>query len=214
LADGQKLKFSRHLSGPVNFLPCLAVILPIGAGFFIICRVLDFQLGDEVMWARGGGTWRLALRLAGSCVVAFALDNLVPRGSFLLGMVPLLPLVFFINLPFGTACVATFIGGLLVDSIHLSIPFGFSAVGGVGMLLFLRIFHVYFNRDIKERWMVILIAYAACYYILLGCILPSCHLLSFLLAMAGSTAYDYLLWQIVFYEHGIIHSPNMRIRYK
>lgn len=152
-------------------------------------------------------------QLALACVAAFVLDNLLPRGSFLPGMVPLLPLVFFINLPFETACVATFTGGLLVDSIHLSIPFGFSAIGGIGMLLLLRIFHVYFNRDIKDRWVILLAIYTLCYYGMLACILSSCHLLSFSLATAGSIVYNYFLWVTVFYEHEMIHSPNMRIRY-
>ncbi|MDR1457116.1 MAG: hypothetical protein LBI34_03665 [Puniceicoccales bacterium] len=160
----------------------------------------------------GNAAFQLVFRLVGSCVTAFALDNAISHGSFLLGMVPLLPLVFFINLPFEKACAATFIGGLLVDSTYLSIPFGVSAIGGIAMLLLLKIFHIYFNREIGKRWLVILIIYTVCYYILLSCILPFCYVPALTAAMTNSIIYNCLLWMIAFYGCEIIYSPNMRIR--
>lgn len=153
----------------------------------------------------GNGALKLVLQAAGACVIAFALDNLIPAGSFLLGMVPLWPLVFFVNLFTERACMATFVGGLMIDSIHLSIPFGLSAIVGICMLLLLKIFHVCLKRDIKARWVIFLVIYTLCYYTILACILPGCHLLSFFFAMISSIAYNCILWVVVFRGHEMAH---------
>ncbi|MDR0727961.1 MAG: hypothetical protein LBF26_03685 [Puniceicoccales bacterium] len=164
-----------------------------------------FPTDGSFVWVMATGMqdnvmFQLMLRLAVACVIAFALDNIIPRGSFLLGMVPLLPLVFFISLSFETACVAMFIGGLLADSMHLPIPFGFSAIGGVAMLSLLKIFYVYFNRDIKRCWIALIVIYTTCYHALLSFLLPHSHLLLFGMTTIGSIIYNYLLWVAVFHK--------------
>lgn len=101
-----------------------------------------------------------------------------------------------------------------MDSIHLSVPFGFNAIMGIGMLLLLKIFHMYFNRDIKDRWDIILIVHTLCYYISLACVLPACYPVSFLATVINSAVYNYFLLAGVFGGDKMIYSLNIRIEYR
>jgi hypothetical protein len=133
-----------------------------------------------------------------ACLIAFLLDNTFSHGSFLLGLVAALPVTLFVSLPFSVAIFAAFGGGLLVDSIYLTLPFGLSAIYAAGVLFTMKIFHTFFNRNMKNFWMAMVVICTLVYYLLLNCVLPFLHPRSFSFAVLESMLYNYVLWLATF----------------
>jgi hypothetical protein len=129
-------------------------------------------------------------------VVAFILDNLLPYGSFLLGLTALISQLFFTVFPFAVAGSCAFIYGLCIDSIYLSIPFGTSALFAAGLVFFLKTFHTFFNRAFRNRWIIAVAIATIAYYLLLTSILPFLNRWSLPVTLIMSLAYNILLCRL------------------
>ncbi|MDR3117048.1 MAG: hypothetical protein LBT98_00510 [Puniceicoccales bacterium] len=86
----------------------------------------------------GGWPW-LAPRLPTLWIAAFLLDGCLPGCAFFLGTAAFFPLLLGLALPFSAAAGCAFTLGLLLDSTHPSVPFGFHGFFALGEFFLFRI---------------------------------------------------------------------------
>jgi hypothetical protein len=135
------------------------------------------------------------------CIVAifcgaFFLDQLLPRGCFLLGLCPLFAILFFQFFPEGPCAVISFSFGLLMDSIYISIPFGFSAFYGLLTVYFFKIFSRSFRLEKEWRWTYSIALFTLLYYLFLGKTMAAVHWPSIPFSIGKSIFYNVISWKL------------------
>ncbi|MDR2030499.1 MAG: hypothetical protein LBP65_03490 [Puniceicoccales bacterium] len=147
--------------------------------------------------ANGEG-WRWLLpRLLASLIFAFLLDNRLVGCAFFLGLAAVLPQLIEAAFSFPRAAIAAFLAGLILDSTHASVPFGFHAFFAIGGLFFLRIAHRHLNLNIWPRPMAMGAILTTLHHLLLSLAVPNAAPFSVLCSGIASLFFNTLILALV-----------------
>lgn len=138
--------------------------------------------------------WSFFLRIGMLLLLAFFLDNLLMGLSIFLGTMALLPVLFYGRFPFAKAAIWSFVFGILLDSTHWRIPFGFNAFYGIGIVFILQILRRNLRPDSQKRWLIFILFSTGGYYFLLSIFVHPLYYFGGFLSLLMSLALNEICW--------------------